>query len=106
VRVTIFVREAIDLRGLHAFPTRRSSDLACRSTNSMSWLLFEAWPATALNDAVRAHHRRRTPAAIALQLRREAGSEQRRARYRRRSEEHTSELQSRFDVVCGLLLEK
>src|SRR5699024_12420132 len=28
------------------------------------------------------------------------------ARTRRRSEEHTSELQSRFDLVCRLLLEK
>src|SRR5438067_7951467 len=28
------------------------------------------------------------------------------ARRRRRSEEHTSELQSRFDIVCRLLLEK
>src|SRR5207249_8613452 len=27
-------------------------------------------------------------------------------RHRRRSEEHTSELQSRFDLVCRLLLEK
>src|SRR5207249_7997507 len=30
----------------------------------------------------------------------------REARKRRRSEEHTSELQSRFDLVCRLLLEK
>src|SRR5207249_5187581 len=29
-----------------------------------------------------------------------------RAEIRRRSEEHTSELQSRFDLVCRLLLEK
>src|SRR6266513_4596640 len=29
-----------------------------------------------------------------------------RAAHRRRSEEHTSELQSRFDLVCRLLLEK
>src|SRR5438067_7927280 len=28
------------------------------------------------------------------------------ARHRARSEEHTSELQSRFDLVCRLLLEK
>src|SRR5438067_10312184 len=28
------------------------------------------------------------------------------ARHERRSEEHTSELQSRFDLVCRLLLEK
>src|SRR5207249_10882321 len=30
----------------------------------------------------------------------------RRERWRTRSEEHTSELQSRFDLVCRLLLEK
>src|SRR5207249_9883137 len=29
-----------------------------------------------------------------------------RVRFERRSEEHTSELQSRFDLVCRLLLEK
>src|SRR5207249_8801965 len=28
------------------------------------------------------------------------------ARWKKRSEEHTSELQSRFDLVCRLLLEK
>src|SRR5699024_11853837 len=28
------------------------------------------------------------------------------SRYQKRSEEHTSELQSRFDLVCRLLLEK
>src|SRR5207249_7002095 len=32
--------------------------------------------------------------------------EVRRAKVRKRSEEHTSELQSRFDLVCRLLLEK
>src|SRR5437868_6762987 len=36
------------------------------------------------------------------------GEQQRRVvrRHQRRSEEHTSELQSRFDIVCRLLLEK
>src|SRR5699024_11771142 len=38
-------------------------------------------------------------------IRRSHGSEQR-TRWSRRSEEHTSELQSRFDLVCRLLLEK
>src|SRR5699024_12316044 len=32
--------------------------------------------------------------------------EQRDERFTRRSEEHTSELQSRFDLVCRLLLDK
>src|SRR2546428_8269961 len=35
-----------------------------------------------------------------------AGSPRRRGRASRRSEEHTSELQSRSDLVCRLLLEK
>src|SRR5699024_11568802 len=34
------------------------------------------------------------------------GTAERRAHHDRRSEEHTSELQSRFDLVCRLLLEK
>src|SRR5207249_6262155 len=35
-----------------------------------------------------------------------AGPDPSRASYQPRSEEHTSELQSRFDLVCRLLLEK
>src|SRR5690349_23487431 len=58
------------------FPTRRSSDLGCRED-----------------------HRGR----VAIP-RRGMGSE--RGRDRVRSEEHTSELQSRRDLVCRLLLEK
>src|SRR5437868_12815721 len=67
------------LRELHSFPTRRSSDL-----------------------------RRRVEAAATL-LPRCLGSPAGKlgpSRDPRRSEEHTSELQSRFDLVCRLLLEK
>src|SRR2546429_4370568 len=39
-------------------------------------------------------------------VRARAGSDPGRARSRRRSEEHTSELQSRLHLVCRLLLEK
>src|SRR5437868_9690506 len=49
------------------------------------------------------------PAAIRVALRSTAVSSHvptRDATQRRRSEEHTSELQSRFDLVCRLLLEK
>src|SRR5690606_40828293 len=42
----------------------------------------------------------RHPAAVALQLRIHAGE------FEARSEEHTSELQSRENLVCRLLLEK
>src|SRR5690349_24095810 len=65
-----------DPRDLHSFPTRRSSDLRRGGA---------------------AHHRRADPRPAGL-----PGDHQRRAR----SEEHTSELQSRRDLVCRLLLEK
>src|SRR6266704_6359762 len=45
----------------------------------------------------------RSPVRRPPDLRRDVRDERRRAR---RSEEHTSELQSRFDLVCRLLLEK
>src|SRR5207249_11012409 len=68
-------------RDPHSFPTRRSSDLIGRVdyqlTNNHS--LFGRW----LRET------RKQPVGYDL-----------------RSEEHTSELQSRFDLVCRLLLEK
>src|SRR5207248_6437849 len=59
------------------------------------------------------HHRRRHPdahvhlreCACACALRRDLPSGFHRANHRR-SEEHTSELQSPYDLVCRLLLEK
>src|SRR5436305_14960253 len=66
-----------DFRNLHSFPTRRSSDLYVHSQ----------------------HRRRELGAALPLDLE-ELRQE------RERSEEHTSELQSRPHLVCRLLLEK
>src|SRR5699024_12639512 len=72
-------------RDLHSFPTRRSSDLIdlpfLSQTNRISNLQF--WVKCLLDCLVQ----------IRLQP-------------EQRSEEHTSELQSRFDLVCRLLLEK
>src|SRR5207248_10806592 len=54
----------------------------------------------------------RSPDAGAVDPRRQRGASPRRrprrrdARHARRSEEHTSELQSPYDLVCRLLLEK
>src|SRR5437868_12833953 len=68
-------------QALHSFPTRRSSDLApsthgvCCRHDGRPW--SSVWAATARDRWWRW----------------------------RRSEEHTSELQSRFDLVCRLLLE-
>src|SRR5438094_6806925 len=69
-------------RDLHSFPTRRSSDLRPR----------------------RADRRVHSDVADRDQDRGARGTH--RARDHDRSEEHTSELQSPYDLVCRLLLEK
>src|SRR5699024_11664259 len=71
-------------RYLHSFPTRRSSDLLCCCYRA--WLLVG------------------TAATLRLQS---CGCSISQVVFRQnRSEEHTSELQSRFDLVCRLLLEE
>src|SRR5438105_9416070 len=65
------------------FPTRRSSDLNLRASRPLS--------ATFVNG-------RSVPPSPRERRRRSSA--------RDRSEEHTSELQSRVDLVCRLLLEK
>src|SRR5206468_12136565 len=93
-------------RALHSFPTRRSSDLSARLAAGYSigaWLPYVtaglAWARTSVvvNDVdgltplTERHH-------VHVGWTAGAGVE--------RSEEHTSELQSRSDLVCRLLLEK
>src|SRR5699024_12876846 len=72
----------LHLRAIHSFPTRRSSDLfdVASPLSSDFWgIPFERF-------------RRKKSKEEDVEL--------------RRSEEHTSELQSRFELVCRLLLEK
>src|SRR5207249_12041854 len=87
---------------LHSFPTRRSSDLVPDPRSHRSyrgrlplepdgWRVREGRPVPAPGDRRGAARPYRGGAG-----RRRSG----------RSEEHTSELQSRFDLVCRLLLEK
>src|SRR5690349_24199164 len=85
-----------DHRDLPSFPTRRSSDL-----RSARWEL----PAPPASRAFRSWRGSRAfraspPASPASRASRRPASR------RARSEEHTSELQSRRDLVCRLLLEK
>src|SRR5207253_10316499 len=87
---------------LHSFPTRRSSDLSCRRSSASS-----------TSDGIqvgRRRHRRgqRNRQAHQIACARDVHARrERRARKRfDRSEEHTSELQSRGHLVCRLLLEK
>src|SRR5439155_20235427 len=89
--LTFFLSSCTVPRDLHSFPTRRSSDLH-----------YAVVP-----GAREARHRGPVPPRR-LRADPEAA---RRLRFRplyhpHRSEEHTSELQSRFDIVCRLLLEK
>src|SRR5207247_9450429 len=77
-------------RLLHPFPTRRSSDLA-RPRSPRHETLHQR-PQHRRPTAHKSSHRHFWQASI--------------ARVTGRSEEHTSELQSRVDLVCRLLLEK
>src|SRR5699024_12597319 len=77
-------------RDLHSFPTRRSSDL-------------RAW----IRGRRRGNQRRPRCASWAPSIATgTTGAPEASASRATRSEEHTSELQSRFDLVCRLLLEK
>src|SRR5207302_5627140 len=80
-----------DHRDLHSFPTRRSSDLHRSVTQSLP----------RCRSSCRSNFSR-TPFPSIFQLEESVWNRQRRAR----SEEHTSELQSRENLVCRLLLEK
>src|SRR5439155_23699860 len=83
-------------RDLHSFPTRRSSDLI-----SPSRLSRTCWPSTSAAASVSRTARARSP-----RWRSACSSATRRRYSSNRSEEHTSELQSRGHLVCRLLLEK
>src|SRR5437868_12510168 len=80
-------------RHLHSFPTRRSSDLPSLPRSSTSRARLKSRGGGAAAPIF--------PRTIAASFARSLGASR-----PGRSEEHTSELQSRFDLVCRLLLEK
>src|SRR5207249_11352857 len=90
----LFPYYSVPPRHLHSFPTRRSSDLPVEREP-----LRDARDLETLRP--RAIHRVLRP-----QGSRCAREHPRQQFLRIRSEEHTSELQSRFELVCRLLLEK
>src|SRR5206468_4561577 len=87
-------------RDLHSFPTRRSSDLLFRVGRAQGELDL------ALADlrAQPLRHRHAEPRIGRSWM--SARPRHFAAYFATRSEEHTSELQSRSDLVCRLLLEK
>src|SRR5699024_11330837 len=94
-------------RALHSFPTRRSSDLDAGTFAAPVYRNFPFHPSQRLVAPLSGAMGYGVPAAIACALNHpgrqvicmvgDGGF--------LRSEEHTSELQSRFDLVCRLLLE-
>src|SRR3712207_9301965 len=104
MKFILFVKRYGDKRDLHSFPTRRSSDLpgtartkrgggSCRGSSPARCACSSGGPFPSSPGR-----------GVHLLDRVEASA---RARRRRgRSEEHTSELQSRQYLVCRLLLEK
>src|SRR5699024_12662031 len=85
--LSVFSRPLAAPRGLlHSLPTRRSSDLAVLGADEQEH-----------RRHAQDHHQGHQPEVAHLLVVGEAQA---------RSEEHTSELQSRFDLVCRLLLEK
>src|SRR5206468_11112026 len=97
-------------RVLHSFPTRRSSDLASARDLTARSRCERAVEHPALGPSACARQvRRRQPGgtgarALTLFSWGDPGEIRDLARMPERSEEHTSELQSRSDLVCRLLL--
>src|SRR5207249_12257464 len=91
---------------LPSFPTRRSSDLKRTGTPSCGApgldLAPDLFSLHAIISIARWAGSGKVPGSGSASFSRMAGS----SSTRMRSEEHTSELQSRFDLVCRLLLEK
>src|SRR5690606_42144733 len=88
-----FLHRLLALPALHSFPTRRSSDLAFDGAQAALVAVAEAL----------GQHRLDLEGEKLLGA---AGVEVKEAAHGPRSEEHTSELQSRENLVCRLLLEK
>src|SRR5699024_12878556 len=87
-------------RARHSLPTRRSSDLGSRNRYLRADPHSDRSRDERRPDEFQPRHARRSRAGV------REHPPGRRGPREERSEEHTSELQSRFDLVCRLLLEK
>src|SRR5207302_4861898 len=100
LRLSLF-QSTSDHRALHSFPTRRSSDLLRAASSLSSHRAVRRYKSHSSADTLR------SPAGS---LRKEpsphSGGIDAPQLEEMRSEEHTSELQSRENLVCRLLLEK
>src|SRR5699024_12497746 len=89
----------------HSYPTRRSSDLIPATSVAETNRVFQiSWNIFVIANALPAYVQARTAESKYRNKWRLRSN--RTPTTDKRSEEHTSELQSRFDLVCSLLLEK
>src|SRR5699024_12371989 len=95
------VSSRVDSRDPHALPTRRSSDLS--RLHQGQQLSPDDPLGVCRRGQVHTEHIRLPGDLLDVS---QADAEFTDLRMVSRSEEHTSELQSRFDLVCRLLLEK
>src|SRR5207253_10523605 len=94
-------------RDLRSFPTRRSSDLLQASLEKVNRVLLRNHLETCVSEAIRTGQGQEKIAELMEALPYNSGLTDFRHRAEPlRSEEHTSELQSRGHLVCRLLLEK
>src|SRR5207253_6990495 len=92
---SLFFSWSVVSRDLHSFPTRRSSDLDG---------VMERWGDGQVK--IRTIHNSSIPTLHHSKTLPRSQRELRQSTFKPRSEEHTSELQSRGHLVCRLLLEK
>src|SRR5699024_12462673 len=100
--LVLFPRCYLQPLHLHSFPTRRSSDLF---RDLQSRVIVHADYGIGFRQ-FRPEHNTISPSIHTTVMQEYIKKETISEEMRLRSEEHTSELQSRFDLVCRLLLAK
>src|SRR5207247_11066476 len=101
---------SVTLRDIHSFPTRRSSDLGvgCILLLAVAFTVLKGQDPTSTTpdtDSKAEQVEQRTDSALPVQIMKPQRQDVSYTITLPRSEEHTSELQSRVDLVCRLLLE-
>src|SRR5206468_9759227 len=99
-----FFSRSLDHQHLHSFPTRRSSDLAWQ--RKAEHAILQNNDAAARNALSRYNEIIKQAQRYQQQQQEQEQLVSTMKSVLQRSEEHTSELQSRSDLVCRLLLEK
>src|SRR5690606_41864603 len=100
----LFVHCRAGTRHLHSFPTRRSSDLCTITPSANTSVRRSTFAATHCSGDMYANLPLIVPAFVLVS--RSSARAMPKSTTFTRSEEHTSELQSRENLVCRLLLEK